>query len=831
VVGEIYSINNPFTANNKISDEDMNKCEREITIEECTEAITALPNNKSPGSDGLTANFYKAFWPKLKHNFMECVKDIEKYGEMSIEMKRGIISLLPKDGKDIRYIKNWRPISLLNTDYKIIAKLLALRLQPLLPDIIHRDQTGFIKERYIGENIRVVDDVITFCRTYNTPGFLLLLDYEKAFDTVSWRFLNYALEQFGFGENFRNYIKVLYCNINSSVLNNGHMTESFTLSRGIRQGCPISAFLFIITIELLAVEIRKNKHIKGIGIGDEIFKLLQFADDTAVFVKDKESIVILIDILKKFSKVSGLTINKGKCVVTYLGRNNYKGNLDNLGLTCSNEPFRYLGIWFSKDNLEQEYLNFRHRLEKTKNLLKMWKRRDLSLRGKVVVLKSLAVSQFVYPMSMMLAPEWVAEEIEKMFFKFLWSGKPPKISKTTIIRNLEQGGLKMPDINSLVNAMKVKWLKNIFNNRILKHNYIPSVYFNKMEITDFICCNFEIEDIPDELPEYYKQCFHAWLTLKENVEITKNIVEHTVIWFNKEIKMQNRTLFNQKWYNRGIFYLGDLIGPNKEIMSMNEICTKYGLEKIDLLQYSTIRQVYNRKWRKIIKGDTSNTEEPEEGIPFFQDKDGKLISLDHVSNNELYWNFIDLKTSGNIISVKYWHDNFNLDHDDMKQYRLLPYKCCIETKVQALQYKIINLVYPCGTKLKNWKINPTDSCHHCNEPDNITHHFYNCQELRIFWRSFNNWWLNICKECSVQCCRDVLLGIPRKFCHFEILNYLILNAKRFIHGKKNKNINIFFLDFLPDLKRNILALEQIAYKNNQQISFNNKWTEVIEVLL
>ena len=108
------------------------------------------------------------------------------------------MNIIPKKDKDIRYLKNWRPISLLNTDYKILTKLLSTRLQNVISTIVATDQTGYIKNRYIGENIRTVVDVIDYLKEYNKPGILLQLDFEKAFDSVSWNFLYMALKQFGF---------------------------------------------------------------------------------------------------------------------------------------------------------------------------------------------------------------------------------------------------------------------------------------------------------------------------------------------------------------------------------------------------------------------------------------------------------------------------------------------------------------------------------------------------------------------------------------------------------------------------------------------------------
>ena len=132
-------------------------------------------------------------------------------------------------------MKNWRPISLLNTDYKILTKCLSHRIQDVLPSIINSDQTGYIKGRYIGENIRTISDLIDFTSLRNMPGIVLLIDFEKAFDTIRWSFLFKSLKYFNFGDGFIHWIETIYNNIESVVTNNGHVSDKFVLSRGIRQ--------------------------------------------------------------------------------------------------------------------------------------------------------------------------------------------------------------------------------------------------------------------------------------------------------------------------------------------------------------------------------------------------------------------------------------------------------------------------------------------------------------------------------------------------------------------------------------------------------------------
>ena len=140
-------------------------------------AIEDTNNDKSPGLDGLPIEFYKTFWPDIKDYFMNSVKLAKNKSELSLSQRQGIISLLPKKGKNSLLLKNWRPLSLLNQDYKIIAKVIATRIKKVLPKIIHRDQTGFLSERYIGENINRLLNIIDYAEKKKIKALLIFIDF------------------------------------------------------------------------------------------------------------------------------------------------------------------------------------------------------------------------------------------------------------------------------------------------------------------------------------------------------------------------------------------------------------------------------------------------------------------------------------------------------------------------------------------------------------------------------------------------------------------------------------------------------------------------------
>ena len=152
---------------------------------------------------------YKLFWDDISEMLLASYNYSFNQNKLCISQRRGIITLIPKQGKDHLYLNNWRPITLLNVDYKILAKTIAIRLKSKLTDIIHPDQTGFLKDRYIGENIRTIFDIINQAEEKNLPNLVFFIEFEKAFDKVEWPFIEYVLNLFGFGKTIIKWIKLL----------------------------------------------------------------------------------------------------------------------------------------------------------------------------------------------------------------------------------------------------------------------------------------------------------------------------------------------------------------------------------------------------------------------------------------------------------------------------------------------------------------------------------------------------------------------------------------------------------------------------------------------
>ena len=514
----------------KMSDAEKDGMNGRISLTECSKALQDFKCNKTPGSDGLSIEFYRTFWKEMGPILVEVYNSCKDKNILTTSQRRGVIAILHKTGKDNTKIANYRPISLLNNDYKILTKVLALRISKQIDSLISSDQSGFLKGRYIGETIRKVSDIIEYCNSHKTPGYIIQLDFEKAFDSVEWEFLRDVLKKFNFSDEMQEWITMCYNDIESCVLNGGFTTKSFKLQRGFRQGCPLSSYLFLLCIEVLAHYIRKTNKIIGLKIGTTEQKLAMFADDLTCLVQDKTSIAELEKALENFQFLSGLKINYSKSTIYSVDQSETTNT--SIASFKATQNLYLLGIEIGNDQQLKESRNITQRVDKVKAIFKRWKQRNLSLIGKIMIIKTYGLSQVTNTMMTTKIEKQHLKNIQKIFNDFLWSDKPAKVRHSTMINLRDEGGIHMLDLKCQYKATKLPWIW-----RILKPsswNCVARLYFETIGGLELLLYSDFAAKTIDFLPPFYKEIL---LYFKEIV-YTEGSGEF-IIWNNSNITIKN----------------------------------------------------------------------------------------------------------------------------------------------------------------------------------------------------------------------------------------------------------------------------------------------------
>ena len=304
----------------KLSDTEKQNLEAKINTEEIINVIQKSKNNKSPGPAGFSNEFYKIFWPELGQWINKLFNNYRETNELNESQLGGIITCIPKGDKNRNEIKKWRAITLLNSTYKFYSSILAERIRSTLNNLIHTDQKGFIKNRFIGENIRLTYDMINFCNEYKIKGLIVFVDFQKASDSIDWDFISKTLKSFNFGDSIIKWINAIQQKNFSYIVQNGHISDKVPLHRGCRQGDPVSPYIFVLAAEITAAAIRANKKIQGIEVYGDEKKISLYADDTTLYLLASErNLKAALDALQEFRKISGLKINIEKTKIIKIG--------------------------------------------------------------------------------------------------------------------------------------------------------------------------------------------------------------------------------------------------------------------------------------------------------------------------------------------------------------------------------------------------------------------------------------------------------------------------------------------------------------------------------
>ena len=485
------------------------ECEGSLTVDECHKALIGMAHRKAPGLDGFPMEFYVKFWSVLGPDLVDVLNSCYRSGSLSLSQRRGIITLTFKKG-DRLDARNWRPISLLNVDYKIAARAIAGRLLKVIHSVVEKDQTCGVPGRYIGENVAFLRDVVSYATTFDSPVAILSLDQEKAFDRVDWGFMLSTLRTMGFGESFVNWVRLFYTNVQSAVNVNGYLSSFFSLSRGVRQGCPLSPLLYVLVSEVLAVNIRANPLIKGLslpGVSQPLSPISQYADDTSLVVCSDPAICAVFQTYDLYERGSGSKLNMSKSKGLWLG--SWSGRLDPpVNLDWTSVKIKVLGIYIGPGDLASD--NWLPRISAVANVLSSWKQRLLSFRGRALVIKALALSRVWYVASLVHMPPWVLGELCRLAFDFFWKGKRDLVARSVVVQDSSVGGFSVVDVKLKVQSMLVLWVKRYVTSSSSWSAFLWFWFHSVFNSSPVDVFSRPFAFSPRALPPFYQSLLLAW---------------------------------------------------------------------------------------------------------------------------------------------------------------------------------------------------------------------------------------------------------------------------------------------------------------------------------
>ena len=686
-----------------------------LSDEELRTAAFQLNKDKSPGLDGLPAEFYQEYWDIIKDLYIPFIREI-KTKSIPKGKNASVIKLVYKNKGETFLLENYRPISLINVDIKILCKALANRLLPILPTIIHASQTAVLGRR-IDQTVHLIRDLIDLANKEDDTVAFIFMDQEKAFDRVNHEFLYKTMKAFGIGENFINWIRTLYSNASAMINVNGFLTTPIPFNRGVRQGCPLSSMLYVMVIEILALQLRENPNIVGFQIEGEKIVSAHYMDDSTIIIKQNRCFKEVIKELTEYEEASGAKMNysktKGLWTGSWKGRRNTPMNIHWTSTNVKN-----LGVFFG--NITPEVYTFNDIIPNVKKRLNYWKQFKLSHLGKARVVEMFLASTLIYAIKFYIIPTDIEKDLRQSILQYV--NFPEKCTTNTQLemwRLKEKGGIKSVNLQIKSEISKAKWLLELASNPELKahlHIFKSIMGTQKGNISgrDLIFLEHSyIQRILDTNNQFYKEALLAITSL----DIKKGISQVS------------------KWNNEHIFYnkLFSLKNKNKviHIIPYFQNAHLYTLDQFMEEKMKEVReQPYDRRavslYDKIVLNPYAKKKD------LLVTNDGEEINLECITHKQLYeatisnlpgFHHSQIRWANTLNKPFEWDDIWYTVHNFLNTH-----------KMTSLIWQQIHLNFYTTYLYNKWH-QANDPCPLCGEiPQTRFHIMLHCETVESIWK-------------------------------------------------------------------------------------------------
>ena len=581
--------------------------------------------------------------------------------------------------------------------------------------------------------------------------------------------------------------------------------------------------MFVIGVEILSNAIKCSKEIEGIQIDpNKSIKITQYADDTTVFVKDIQSAHKLFDLLQQFENCSGLRINQSKSEILWLG--SLRQRKDSiLNLKLSDEPVYVLGVYLSYDVELANKKNFFEKLPKLKKTLNIWSSRDISIYGRVNIVKTLAISKLTFICSVLDTPKGFTDEVNNIIFDYIWKYKNPKLKKTTIIKNKKEGGLNMLDFTLFDKALKIVWVKRLCANDKRPWKFIPLSLLSNVGGNLLFRCNYNIQYLPldENLPKFYRDIISHWQQINSTNPKKKGDVLNQTIWNNQFIRVNKLSVFFPVWKKIGIENLSCLFdNEGKTLMTFSTFMQKYNV-KSNFLQYYSLLSAIPQEWKTMLKQECLPPST--EYVPLAIEK----ITCKTIYNTLLnHQHFPPPTAERRLIERGFFFQ-------ERQKIYILPFSVTNEVKLSMFQYKIVHNILYTNKILYKMRKKQRPDCPYCHDIDQTPLHlFVECPFAKSFWNKFTKWFNATCRGNIALEQNEIIYGVLKFTSSGLTLNHLIIIGKYFLYiNAVQDDKRPQFTDFVTLVNEKIELEKYIAIMTNKLLSFNKKMVQLFKQLM
>ena len=773
---------------------------------------------------------------------MKYIQFTEQVEILSENQRIGVITLLPKGQKDKKTLKNWRPITLLSTLYKIISGVIGNRFKKFLPNIVGLDQKGFVDGRYMGEVTRLLYDTIHDAyTTKGKKGVIMSIDFEKAFDSVSFSFIEKVIETAGFPNRLLKWVRILLKGFQSHINHAGNLLKLIQLGRGARQGDPIASILFVLAIEVLLIAIRSNANIEPYKYETSILgkpisqKVEAYADDVNIIMpRSEKSIKEVMAMLDRFEKLAGLKVNKDKTQMLRIGK---KATLDpvlcsDLGLKWV-ERLKVLGITLSATPSEIME-NFDAKILEIEALLNRWTFRNMTVYGRIRVVKSLVLSKITHLVQIIPNPPApLVLKIQRLINNFVWKGSTQKkvvlnIGRAELPQN--KGGLAIPNLNHFWDGLKLAWLSRLF--QVHDDTTWKRLAMSKISLA-LKLPGLTLERLLLEGPESISRASSSisnpfWQAILKHLPTLERTFYSTspkcigerVIWDNMDFLHEGEP-FKRKFNNRLLTHsfkiIRNFISPKTNVLMEEE-------EAKELLGERLI-PVWNNMVVSITSFLTS------QGMTWHS-VDNSTIGPNHMGWSRVVSECFKAKKYYNILMTrppdhprnsneKAWHSagltTYNAKRWNMLYNNLSKLKCDLRVKYE--EFRILwgrQELNKYKSRYASLKDGNSTACSYCNQYIETEIHLYvECSIVQFFWQNARKWFREIIGVTPILDLNGPLLFGLEKESPVDLHNIFYRSARYCIYSGRKKYA-IPSVEYLKSLVRDELKYK---YSGNKILAY------------